>query len=222
MAAISPASRLVTAAARDVLRPLGLRQRGRSRTWIDDHGWWLGVVEFQPSSWSQGSYLNVGVMWLWQDSDHVEFHVGGRQAGHESFEDEAQFMPLAMDLARVAADEIIEYRDRFASLESTAQYLAARPARRGNPWDNYHAGLAAGLVGDSHTAHDRLGRAAQQLSGTDIPWMVQAHRAALQLRDMADDTEALRSWAAERTASCRQRLKLGPPPATTPEERQRP
>jgi hypothetical protein len=42
-----------------VLTPLGLTQRGRSRLWLDDHGWWLIVVEFQPSAWSRGSHLNV-------------------------------------------------------------------------------------------------------------------------------------------------------------------
>ncbi|WP_157031826.1 hypothetical protein [Kitasatospora cheerisanensis] len=218
MAATSPATRLVTAAAREVLRPLGLKQRGRSRIWIDDHGWWLGVVEFQPSSWSQGSYLNVGAMWLWQDADRLEFHQGGREAGHEPYEDEAQFAPLATALARAAAVEVAGYRARFATLAATAQDLAARPARRGNLWDNYHAGIAAGLVGDVPTARDRLARAAQQLSGTDIPWMVEAHRTARQLRETAEDTGALRRWAAERTASGRQKLKLGPPPAGLPEE----
>ncbi|MEU1290153.1 hypothetical protein [Kitasatospora sp. NPDC005856] len=217
MAAPSPASRLITQAARDVLRPLGLRRRGRSRTWIDDHGWWLGVVEFQPSSWSQGSYLNTAVMWLWQDSDHLEFHVGGREAGHEPFEDEAQFTPLATGLARRGAERITEYRARFVDLPSTARHLTAVPARRGNLWDNYHAGIAAGLTGDADTARDRLTRAVQRLSGTDVPWMVRAHRNALDLRDLAEDTDAVHAWAAERTASCRGKLKLGPPPARIPE-----
>lgn len=34
----------------EVLAPLGVRRRSRSRTWLDDHGWWLGIVEFQPSA----------------------------------------------------------------------------------------------------------------------------------------------------------------------------
>ncbi|MDH6580640.1 hypothetical protein [Kitasatospora sp. MAP5-34] len=222
MAPNSPSSRLVTAAAREVLRPLGLQQRGRSRTWLDDQGWWLGVVEFQPSSWGQGTYLSVGAMWLWDDADYLAFHVGGREAGHESYKDEAQFASLAMDMARLAASRTVEYRGLFTSPTSTAKYLAAHSAQRGNAWDNYHAGVAAGLVGDADTARDRLARATQQFSGTDIPWRVQAHQTSLQLRDMADDAEALRSWAAERITSCRQKLKLGPSPAGLPEELQLP
>src|SRR6202000_1719294 len=38
--------------------PLGLERRGRSRTWIDDQRWYAIVVEFQPSGFSKGSYLN--------------------------------------------------------------------------------------------------------------------------------------------------------------------
>jgi hypothetical protein len=64
-----PHTKLLIAAARDVLRPIGLTQKGRLRTWLDDLGWWLGVVEFQSSSWSRGSYLNVGVNWLWNPKD---------------------------------------------------------------------------------------------------------------------------------------------------------
>ncbi|MDG5809477.1 hypothetical protein P9869_44140 [Streptomyces ossamyceticus] len=48
MADRSPVLRIITSAARESLKPLGLAQRGRSRLWIDDHGWWLGVVEFTP------------------------------------------------------------------------------------------------------------------------------------------------------------------------------
>src|SRR5687767_4381931 len=71
-------STLITAAAREILRPMGLFQKGRSRTWLDDQGWWVCVVEFQPSSWSRGSYLNVGCMWLWGVKDYISFDEGYR------------------------------------------------------------------------------------------------------------------------------------------------
>ena len=60
MSADSQHNRIIARAAKRRLEPLGCLQKGRSRTWIDDHGWWIGVVEFQPSGWSKGSYLNVG------------------------------------------------------------------------------------------------------------------------------------------------------------------
>lgn len=47
-----------------VLKPQGLFQKGNSRIWIDDNGWFLILVEFQPGSWAGGSYLNVGIHYL--------------------------------------------------------------------------------------------------------------------------------------------------------------
>ena len=54
-------NRVIDAEARQALKPLGLYRKGKSRVWYDDHGWWLIQVEFQPSAWFRGSYLNVGI-----------------------------------------------------------------------------------------------------------------------------------------------------------------
>jgi hypothetical protein len=141
---------------------MGLTQRGRSRTWIDDHGWWLGLVEFQPSSWSRGSYLNVGAMWLWDDK-HASFHfrVGYRvdDAPFVEFESEAQFAPEARSMAEVAAREVSRYRELFTDLRSTAVYLDAREDG-GNPHeDALDAGIAWGLLGDMKKAARSFDRA---------------------------------------------------------------
>jgi hypothetical protein len=83
--AAGPHARIITLAARTALRPLGLRQKGRSRLWIDDHGWWLVNVEFQPSSWRKGSYLNVGEQHLWCERDYFIFERHERPASGAAF-----------------------------------------------------------------------------------------------------------------------------------------
>ncbi len=104
-----PHTQLLTAAARCILRPLRLQQRGRSRLWLGDHGWWV-VVEFQPSGSSKGSYLNVGAMWLWFEKDYFSFDYGSRVEDFAPYEDEAQFAPLAGNLAHRAAGEVVRLR----------------------------------------------------------------------------------------------------------------
>jgi hypothetical protein len=146
MAATPTASRLVMAAAREGLQPIGLQQSGRSRTWIDDHGWWLGIVEFQPGR-NDGSYLNVGVMWLWQNRDHLAFDVGDREPGFERFVNPTQFALDAQTLARRAANLALENRARFIDLPSTTDFLTSQKPRPGYFRDNYHAGISAGLTG---------------------------------------------------------------------------
>ncbi len=68
-------NKLIAAAAKQASSPLGLNRVGKSRSWYDDHGWWCIIVEFQPSSWSRDTYLNIpvgtpvmSIRLLWLDS----------------------------------------------------------------------------------------------------------------------------------------------------------
>src|ERR1700761_427171 len=92
-------SRLINVAARTILRPLGCVQKGRSRTWLDDQSWWVGVVEFQPSGWARGSYLNVGACWLWSEKNYLSFDAGHRVQEFQPFIDDEQFSLVAQKLA---------------------------------------------------------------------------------------------------------------------------
>jgi len=150
-----PHSKLITAAARETLRPLGMVQKGRSRTWLDDHGWWLGVVEFQPSSFSRGSYLNVGVNWLWNPKDYVSFDYGDRVHFEDEsargdqyveYESDEQFAPLALKLAGAAAAEVHHYRQLFPTVAATAAVLGLGE----RAW--LDAAIALGLAGDYQAA----------------------------------------------------------------------
>lgn len=125
-------TRLLTAAARSILRPLGCVQKGRSRTWLDDQGWWVGVVEFQPSAWDRGSYLNVGACWLWEEKDYLSFDVGGRVAGFERFTETAEFASAAQALAEQAAAEVLALRDRFPT-PGHVRALMNRHPKTGHP-----------------------------------------------------------------------------------------
>src|SRR5438045_5748615 len=95
-----PHDKIITDAAKAALGRLNFRRKCRSRTWLADHGWWLTVVEFQPSSWSKGSYLNVAAHWLWSDSGHLSFDYVGRTKGFEEYANDDQFAPLAQRLAQ--------------------------------------------------------------------------------------------------------------------------
>lgn len=143
-------SKLLTKAARNVLRPMGLVQKGRSRIWLDDRNWWLGLVEFQPSSWSQGSYLNVGCMWLWHVKDHFSFDEGYRVEDFAAYESETQFEPVAMGLAERAAKELRLYRDRFQSIYSVCTYYSDHQPQ--GFWPNFHAAIAFALAGQVDAA----------------------------------------------------------------------
>lgn len=152
--------RIIAAEAKAALTPLGFKRRGQSRIWLADHGFWLGVVEFQPSGWARGSYLNVAAHWLWQapppvmSFDHFE-RVGG-------FADAAEpdFSRLIAAMANEAAATAVQQKARFSSLDAVAAFLIekeklSRPHVQGD-WGAYHAGIAAGLVGQCVLARQLL------------------------------------------------------------------
>ncbi|HEY2786174.1 MAG TPA: hypothetical protein VGJ05_14500 [Fimbriiglobus sp.] len=150
-------SKLLTAAARSILRPMGLVQKGRSRTWLDDHQWWLCVVEFQPSAWSRGSYLNVGCMWLWLVKDYISFDVGYRVESFVDFRGEEQFEQAASQLANCAAQEVTRYRDLFPNIGKVCEYYLGQEVANG--WPCYDAAIACALANkfdDSHAFFKRF------------------------------------------------------------------
>lgn len=147
----SPHDKLIANAAKEVLAPLGFRRKGLSRIWIEDHGWWLTVVEFQPSGWAKGSFLNVAAHWLWIEKDHLSFDFGDRVEPFVEYTSDVQFEPEATRFAQAAVREGRELNQMFSSFEATAAVLAAKeaalPEQSRGSWSAYHAGMAMGLSG---------------------------------------------------------------------------
>jgi hypothetical protein len=145
----SPHARLITQAARSILRPAGLVQRGRSRLWLDDHGWWTITVEFQPSGFSKGSYLNVGVTWLWQTTDapHFSFDLSGRVEEFVDYKSDDQFRSEARRLAMRALEEVKRLRLKLPDLNAAADLLEEKASRRPIGWPAWNAAVALGLGG---------------------------------------------------------------------------
>jgi hypothetical protein len=166
-------NKLVTVAAKKALAPLGLRQQRKSRIWYDDHGWWAVVVEFQPSSWDRGTYLNVGLSWMLYEEDHWSFNIGHREEGFRSATGGGQFETAMAEVAAHAARLVHEYRERFCSLDEMCNYY--RTLDGGGGWPDYYAGVLEGLRGDRASAERRLS------SVIAVPAMTTWHR-ALQFR----------------------------------------
>ncbi|MEU0627155.1 hypothetical protein [Streptomyces sp. NPDC005989] len=207
MADRSPVPRIITSAAQECLKPLGLARRGRSRLWIDDHGWWLGVVEFTPPRMA-GSGLHVGAMWLWHDVDHLAFHVDAVRIGSELFRTEGQFTPVALDLGRQAAVNVTALREKFPDMPNVARHLTSRPVRRGFLWDSFDAGIAAALIGEPDMARDHFERVLRE--DALVPWITEVQERTRELHAIAADHDAVTAWVTRAVGSCRSKLGLDP------------
>jgi hypothetical protein len=152
--------RLIAAAAKAALAPLGCKRVRQSRFWFSDQGFWTVSIEFQPSGWGKGSYLNVGANWLWYPKSAWGFSFSEdiriEDAGFIRFEDAEQFTPLIAATAARAAQEVLRLRQKYKSLTDIYKHLLTRASRNG--LHAYHAAVAAGLIGDMATSRQLFHR----------------------------------------------------------------
>lgn len=147
-------NKIINDVAKKILAPAGLFREGRSRCWIDDNEWFLIQVDFQPSSYEKGSYLNVGIAFLWEkiidDQDqYLGFEYGGRVIVGKG----TQFVEYRPKLkncdsiferdieqfADVALQKIMEYRN-FRDLEYAKKSLVQKAEGTRQEclwWENY-------------------------------------------------------------------------------------
>lgn len=214
-------TKILTEEARRTLKPLGLRQKGRSRIWLYDGGWWIGVVDFQWSAWSRGSYLNVGVVWPWAPvaADFQTVEWGGRvDVPFIEFESEEQFRPLASELASVAAEEIGAFRRVCSRLDSAAEALATWRESESHRLEFYRKtradldeGVLRGLAGESSKARALFMRYLDQSEPHRDSAMVAGLRdLAEELRALVDRQPAFTERIRDEIQTGRRVLKLNP------------
>lgn len=190
-----------------MLAPLGLRQQGRSRTWFDDHGWWLIVVEFQPSSWSKGTYLNVGAMWLWREIDSFAFEYGNRLGDFTAADDLKLFRDEVRAIAQRAASRVSQLRTELATPARVARLLS--PIAGDNRFRLLHAGIAAALAGSQVEAGNLLGRV-HAPEPNEPEWVATLFNYASEVRALLDQQAALRERLERAVHWSRSALRLPP------------
>ena len=206
MARASEHGRIIAAAAKAALEPLGCVRRGQSRIWQDDHRYWAINVEFQPSGWQKGSYLNIHVAWLWHVSEGYQFSY--RAGSFVPFETVEQFTPLMTELATTAGDEVQKVRVRFKTFPDILEHIKANNVRAG--WPGFDAAIACGLAGDAVAARQYFDQVAAWDDTDGRPWRVQAQKDAAALMARLDRPRTFREAVVEYIAQRRQLMRLPP------------
>ncbi|MBT2118491.1 hypothetical protein KK141_22730 [Dyella sp. LX-66] len=147
------------------------------------------MVEFQPSGWDKGSYLNVGACWLWYEKDFLSFDAGSRVQNFQAFVNDEQFALAAKELAEQAAQEVIALRERFPSPSHVQAWLTAKPPV--SIWDHYHVAVSAGLAGA--TEQSKRAFADVISSPVDRSWAAEIKRRSIEFMrclELGDGFEA--------------------------------
>jgi hypothetical protein len=195
-------------AARAVLSPLGLTQKGRSRTWLDDRIWHVIVVEFQPSSWSPGTYVNVAAMWLWDVTDHFSFDYGPYRVQEFESADTHNWPERCRAAASLAATHVQKLRAEITDVTAAARVMSAidQPG-----WPTFHAAIASDLIGAVDRARVLFDRLLAEEATYD--WDRAMHAKATDLRALLGDPAAFRTQVIGDIEQTRAALKLPARPA---------
>jgi len=166
--------------------------------------WWMAVVEFQPSSFSRGSYLNVGCMWLWIKS-YVSFDVGYRVEEFQAFENEEQFTRVAERLATAALEKVRDYRRLFPTICHVSDYYMLNVPQ--SFWPCLNASIAPALAGRREDSARSLSTCLEGVDD-DPAWLTKARLDARNLLAIIQDQERFRDSISSRVMEARRLQRL--------------
>jgi hypothetical protein len=202
-------------AGRAHLADLGIRLASSTpRQWLGDRGWWLINVEFQASSWSVGSYLNVGIQYLWTVTDHRSFGHGnprfaipgcGQFAALDGPED--QVRANAEAVAHAARTAVIQLTEHANNEQSHLTWLSQQTGA--GFWQDLDAAIATGLLGLQEQATSKLLEFVRRLDPA-VAWQAALAPDCEHLAEQAHSPERFRAEIDERIAKTRSQLKLPP------------
>ncbi|MBL9046413.1 MAG: hypothetical protein JNK34_03750 [Tabrizicola sp.] len=189
--------------ARSVLRPAGISQRGKSRFWFDDRGWYATCIEFQPSGWSKGTYLNTAIMWFWKPKDYWSHDTNSERQPFVSAENERDFEIAVTSMSQIALNRSLENR---RCLTNPAE--ACRMIERGvvMDWAEYHLGIASGLANKMDKAAFHLRRVINLTS--DFAWVKERNEDIKELLVSAQDHQHFVGVIRDRVSVTREMLRL--------------
>jgi len=193
--------KLIVKIANATLVPQGLVQKGKSRTFLDDRGWFTTVVEFQPHKSKHGAYLNVGANFHWFAKDHFSFDMGYRVTEFAEFATERQFVVNAQALVDTAWARCLELRGALAGLAEARSAIVPFAFSSDTLWGNYHRGVVSGLCGDGAAARGYFD--ALLADPWDAPWALELKAKTRELAALLDHDERFEAAVRDLVAQSR-------------------
>ena len=184
------------------LTPHGIIQQGTSRTFLYDKGWWTIIIEFQPSSYSKGSYLNIGLDFNFYPRSYFAFTYGSRENSFQEATDEKQFSQIInhqCDFIITRVKELqLKCRDIWAATATFKKQF------RKDPWDKFDLGVLYGLTGQHGKSKSLLEQlinekcqheyefARQQLAIQILSWFENSEVFPLKIKYLINETRQLK------------------------------
>ena len=138
-------NKLLKRTAKERLTPFGIRQKGNSRSFLFDNGWWTIIIEFQPSSYSKGSYLNIGLDFNFYPRDYFAFTFGYREKAFEEANSETEFLKTINDYCDLTIEKVDNLKVNFKDIWTATNTFKKHVDK--DPWNKLDLGILYRLTG---------------------------------------------------------------------------
>lgn len=195
-------NKLLKKIAKKRLKPYGIFQQGQSRTFLYDKGWFTIVIEFQPSSFSKGTYLNVNVDFNFYPRNYFAYSYGNRESGFEEFNSEEQFTKLVNDLCDLTIKRVRELELKFMDFSTALKTI--KKEKGDSTWDLYEISVLNILNGNSEKALKQLRKVSKEKCEYDweierkkvtddlIDWLKETPKNLDRIRNLINETRQLK------------------------------
>lgn len=131
--------------------PSEVFQKGNSRVYLDDNGYYFTMVEFQPYSLKKGAFLNAGLSFFFYKNNRLSFSYSYNselRIGKKFIEyiNDKQFEKDIRGYVLLANDYILRYRD-FSDIDYAKEYIVNELDN--NNWNPYIKSMFYFLTDDA-------------------------------------------------------------------------
>lgn len=204
-------NKLLKEIARNRLKQYAIFQKGSSRTFLYDNGWYIIIIEFQPSSWGKGSYLNIGVDLNFYPRNHLAFSYGYREKGFDGAENEKQFTEIVTTYCDHVIEKVQKLKEKFMDVPTAIKSIGKYPD---DQWHYFDLGILYGLNGQMQKAGSSLKKLMKQKCKFD--YELERQKLADELFNLLADKEKFVAKAQALIIQSRQLKKLPALDITSP------
>ena len=176
-------NKLLKKIAKARFKQTDIRQEGQSRTFLQDNFWFTTLIEFQPSGYDKGTFLNIGADFNFYPRDHFAFSYGYREKEFIKFESESQFENAVNNLCDLTLKRTLEIQSQLETYAKTAIILK-ETFNPTNGWQNFNLGIITGLSGDKTNAKILLETVVSEKC--DYQWQTDRRNFTIKLIDLLD------------------------------------
>lgn len=130
--------------------PSDIFQKGNSRVYLDDNGYYFTMIEFQPYSLKKGVFLNAGLSFLFNKNDYLTYSYSlnnETRVGKNFIEyrNDEQFEKEVRKYVELASEYILKYR-KFVDVNYAKEVMMKE--LDDNNWNPYIKSMFCFLTDD--------------------------------------------------------------------------